>query len=266
MSDFEPGSIDPTSGSDLTQGGNDPQVETNPDNLASPFLKNVAEADRPVVAKYLQDWDRGVQQRFQAIHQQYAPYKQFGDAEDVQTAIQLAGLMNERPEVVFQKLAEHLGYELGQQPQQQGYQQQQGFENPWADQGIPDDFANLIQTQQQLIEALVGKVQGIDNATQDERDQAALDDLLGALHEKHGDFNENYVMTQLLQGMDPEDAVASWNHEIQNAINSRTSRPAPTVLGGSGTVPQGGVDPRKMSSEEVRKFVASQLEEANRQR
>jgi hypothetical protein len=106
----------------------------------------------------------------------------------------------------------------------------------------------------------------MDNATQESRDQAALDDLLGALNEKYGDFNETFVMAQIVQGVDPEQAVQQWNQEIQNGINSRSSRPAPAVLGGSGSVPQSGVDPRKMSSEDVRKFLADQLTQVKDQR
>jgi hypothetical protein len=267
VSDNGPGNLDPTTGSEVS-GEIDPQqaaLNTSPDNLASPFLKNVPDADRPVVAKYIQDWDRGVQQRFQQIHNQYAPYKEFGDAEDVKTALELARLVNEDPQQVFDFLAGHLGVQVGQQPQQQ-FQQQQGFQNPWAEQGIPDEFAQQIVQMQQLNEALVQKVMGMDNATQEQRDQAALDDLLGALSEKYGDFNETFVMAKIVQGVDPEQAVQEWNQEIQNHVNSRSSRPAPAVLGGSGSVPQSGVDPRKMSPEDVRKFLADQLTEVNNQR
>jgi hypothetical protein len=267
VSDSGLGNLDPTTGSEIP-GENDPQqtaLNTSPDNLASPFLSKVPEADRPVVARYIQEWDRGVQGRFQQIHEQYKPYKEFGDANDVKQAMELSRLVNEDPQQVFDFLAGHLGYQLNN-GQPQGMPQQQAPENPWAELGIPDEFAAEVLQMRQLNEALVQKVMGMDNATQESRDQAALDDLLGALNEKYGDFNETYVMAQIVQGVDPEQAVQQWNQEIQNGINSRSSRPAPAVLGGSGSVPQSGVDPRKMSSEDVRKFLADQLTQVNNQR
>jgi len=254
--------IDPTAGTDLP-GQPDP-LATNPDNLSSPFLAKIPEADRPVVARYIQDWDRGVQQRFQAIHEQYKPYKEFGDAADVEKAIKVSQLLDADPEQVFNLLARELGYQVGApEPQRTS---QSDFQNPWEDLGIPDEFANMVVQQQNLLEALVAKVSGIDTATQDQQDQAALDDLLGALHDKYGDYDETYVMAHIVQGMDPEAAVDQWNNSIQSAINSRSSRPAPTVLGGSGTVPQSGVDPRKMSGQDVRNFLADQLTAINAQK
>lgn len=262
MSDFD-GSIDPTSGSDLPQGGNEP-ANVSPDNLASPFLKNVAEADRPVVAKYLQEWDRGVQQRFAALHEQYKPYKEFGDPDRVRAAIQLSELFDQNPQDVHRWLSEQLGVDNTPQPQQ--VPNQNDFANPWEDLGIPDEFAQMVVAQQELLEALVGKVSGMDTASQDARDQSALDDLLGALHEEYGDYDETFVMTRIVQGADPKQAVADYNQMIQNGINSRTSRPAPAILGGSGSVPSGGVDLRKASSADVRSFLADQLNSINSQK
>lgn len=256
MSDTGEPTIDPTTGSDYGS------QEANPDDLASPFLAKIPEVDRNVVAKYINEWNRGVTQRFQSIHDQYRPFKG-ADPDEYQNAIALTRLVNEQPEQVFQQLAEHLGYDL----EDDDDVQYQGSDNPWAEYGVPDELAQEFQQMREINEALAAKVMSMDTATQDEADQQALDDLLDDLHEQYGEYNEDFVMTQILRGMNPEQAVQAWNQEIQNSINSRgSSKPPPTILGGSGTVPQSGVDPRKMSGKDVRQYIADQLTHANQER
>jgi hypothetical protein len=243
----------------------------SPDDLANPYLASIPEVDRNVVAKYIKGWQGQVTQRFQALHDQYRPFKDLGDPEELSRARALYDLMNDRPEDVFNVLVQNANeipeiaqalQQLGQQQQQQYGPQQNGtFQNPWADDGIPDEFANMFIQQQQVLAALADKVMGYDSNRQEEQEAAQLDSVLEGLHSRYGDFDEDHVLLRMYQGMDPDSAVQDWGESIQQAINSRQSaKPPPMVLGGNGSVPHGGVDPSKLGDADRRKYIAQQLQ------
>lgn len=250
----------PTFGSDGTD-----LPPQNPDSLVNPFLSKIPEADRNVVAPYIKDWDAGVTRRFQEIHQQYAPFKGM-DAEEVQQAIAFRDYVNQNEEAVFQVLAERLGYEVGGNGPQQ-YQGGDEFENPWAEDGIPDEFARQFMELQQVNQALAQRVMGIDDERIEQQEDAELDSLLDSMHKQHGSFNDQYVLLQLSEGLTPEQAIASWHQMIQGEIDSRSSGKTPVpILGGNGTVPMGGVDPRKMKTEDLQAHIANVLSGLNNER
>lgn len=248
--------------------GPDGSQQADPDDLANPYLASIPEVDRNVVAKYIKGWQGNVTQRFQALHDQYRPYEQLGDIEDMQRATALYNLMQDSPQEVFRVLADNAHEipevaELLQQYGGQGQQQQQGeqYENPWADHGIPDDFANMFIQQQQVLAALADKVMGYDSNQQEEQEARQLDEVIDGLHSQYGDFDEDHVLLRMYQGMDPDAAVQDWSESIQQAINSRQSaKPPPMVLGGNGSVPHGGVDPKSLSDTDRRRYIAEQLQ------
>lgn len=250
--------------------GPDGEEAPNPDDLANPYLATIPEVDRNVVAKYIRGWQGNVTRRFQDIHRQYEPYKNLGNPDELSKATALYNLMDTNPASVFQilaesaddipEIAEYLQQYTGQQ--QGGYQQQGGeFENPWAEQGIPDDFATMFLQQQEVLQALAEKVMGYDSSRQEDEEAAQLDGVLDDLHSRYGEFDEDAVLLRMYQGMDPDSAVKDWDQSIQQAINSRQStKPPPMVLGGNGSVPHGGVDPTKLSDADRRKYIAQQLQ------
>jgi len=242
----------------------------SPDDLANPYLSAIPEVDRNVVAKYIKGWQGEVTKRFQAIHDQYRPYQQLGDPDTLSRASALYNLMNERPEEIFQVLVQNAdelpevqqilqGLTQGQQYQQS--QGQQETQNPWADAGIPDDFADMFIKQQQVIAALADKVMGADSRAQEQEESAQLDSVLEDLHSRYGEFDEDSVLLRMYKGMDPDSAVKNWGESVQQAINSRQStRPPPMVLGGNGSVPHGGVEPAKLGDKDRREYIAKQLQ------
>lgn len=264
----------------MSDMGEDPGININfgpggeenapsPDDLANPYLASIPEVDRNVVAKYIKGWQGNVTRRFQDIHNEYAPYKQLGDPEELSKAASLYNLMNESPHEIFRVLVENANDipEVAQMLQQYAGQQQQQyrpqgeFENPWAEDGIPDEFATMFIQQQQVLAALADKVLGYDSNRQEEQEAAQLDEVLNDLHSQYGDFDEEHVLLRMYQGMDPDSAVKDWESSIQQAINSRQSaKPPPFVLGGNGSVPHGGVDPTKLSDKDRRSYIAQQLQ------
>jgi len=260
--------------SDTAPDSGQPPVEINfgpagepdapsPDDLANPYLSSIPEVDRNVVAKYIKGWQGEVTKRFQSIHDQYRPYKELGDPQELSQARALYNLMNERPEEVFRVLAESDLPEVQQyfQGPQQYQQSHQGeFQNPWEGE-VPDDFAEMMVKQQEVIAALADKVLGFDSSRQEEQEAAELDNVLGQLHSQFGEFDEEAVLLKMYHGMDPVQAVQEWEQSIQQAIDGRQSiKPPPRVLGGNGSVAHGGVDPSKMGDKERRAYIAQQLQ------
>lgn len=276
------------------QGGGQQQDNS----LANPFLANVAPQDRPIVEKYIRDWDAGVTQRFQQLQNQYAPYQQLGDIEDLQNAAALYELLNENPQAVYEFLQQELG--LAQQPQgfqqqpgQSPYQQPQQFQQPSFQQpgvpqgfqgqqpqfqtpqggfqGLPPELAHQWQQQQQLVNTMAqGFVQFLEQQQAEKEDQA-LDQALNQMKQKYsqyGEFDEDYVLTKVMQGMDLEAAVQNFYQVAQRQVNGamQNQANAPTVLGGGGGAPGG--PPQKLSalsSKDVKGLVANLVEQASAQ-
>ena len=266
-------------GVELNLGLESPEISPGPnptaDDLANPYLNSIPEVDRPVVGKYLKGWQGNVTRRFQAIHDEYAPYKELGDPEELRMARQIYDLANEEPSTLVRGLVEaipELRDEIlamlggSSSPPVGASGTSVGYNNPWADQGIPDEFAKQFQYQQQIIEAVAMKMMEGDTQNQAAQEDAELEDVLQQLHQQYGDFDEEAVLVKMYQGLDPEQAIHAWNDQVQELINNRVSRRVPPpVLGGNGSVPAGGVEPSKLSDNDRRKYVADMLEAARDQ-
>lgn len=217
------------------------QTEENPDSLANPFLANIPELDRQVVAKYIKDWDAGVTRKFQEIHSQYEPYKQLGaDPEDLQAAVNIYQQLNSDPKAFYEALADALGEELAEQGQQGTPPQQQI--NP-AFQGLPPEFQAEYQQTRKAVEALAQHILNQENAQKAQQEDAELDNYIKSLREKHGDFDEEFVLTKMYNSnMDGDQAIAAWKQSVQNYINQvggvqQGSGPKFKPLHGGGSVP-----------------------------
>jgi len=244
----------------LPIGTDGSESQSNPDDLANPFLAKIPEVDRNVVAKYIKDWDAGVTRRFQQIHQEYAPYKQLGaDPEELQGAWALQQMINEDPARVYELLGQIVNQ--GQEPQGQ-QQQQMPLQNEFGE-DLPPAFIEKFTKMEQMIEAMAGQFLQSQEAQQQQQEDAALDEYLGELHDQFGDFDEDWVLSKMLKGMDGAQAVEQYGQWIQKQINERMSgkRPVP-VLGGGGAVPTNGVDPRKLDSKQTVDLVAQMLANA----
>lgn len=249
-----------------SQEGTTQQAGTeNPDSLANPFLANIPELDRQVVAKYIKDWDAGVTRKFQEIHSQYEPYKQLGaDPESLQAAYNIYQQLNDDPQAFYKALADALGEELTEQGQQETPPQQV---NP-AFQGLPPEFQAEYQQTRKAVEALAQHILNQENATKAQAEDAELDNYMKSLKEKHGDFDEEFVLTKMYNSnMTGEQAIQAWQQSIQEYINRvggvPSSEPKFKPLHGGGSVPN--EEAKKitdLSRKETKNLVASIMQQA----
>jgi hypothetical protein len=241
-------------------------------SLADGFLSNIPENDRAVVGRYVKDWDSGVTKRFQEIHNEYAPYKELGDVENLRQAMELYNMLDTQPEVIYEALKQHFDQPQISGAQSAFSQQPQGFQNPQQVQPAPQINPQLLQAlspiltplqekmdqQEQIIQKMADVIVSGNQATQVQQEDAQLDAYLTDLKETHGNFDESAILLYLYQnpGSTGEQAVAAWKESMQQYMGNAPVRQAPPVLTG-GSVPANHVDVGSLESKQVRDLVAN---------
>jgi len=243
------------------------------DTLGSAFLKNIPEVDRRVLEPYVKQWDQGVNKRFQEIHAQYRPYKELGaDPEDLRNAMAIWQMLDEEAgqRQLLTNLAGHLGIDLeaaiqalaAQQQDQQSAQMDQQVSDPRY-QGLSSEFLEEYGQMRQLMQAVGQFLVNQQQQTSAQQQDQELKTYLSELHKKHGDFDEEWVLMKMSQGMDGEKAVGAFKSFVQNIVNTaggNSRLQPPPILGGQGAVPSSQVDPSKFSPGESKTTFAKMLE------
>jgi hypothetical protein len=223
------------------------------------FLQVVPQEYHEQVTPLLQKWDQGVNQRFEKVHSDYAPWKNYIDQgitpDQVNMALNVLNTLQENPEYVWKSLGDY--HKFGQEPveNQGGNGQGQGeLEN----QGQLQDprYDELSQNFGKLAEFVLQKQQADMEAQED----YALDQELASLRSKYGDFDEKYVMSQMLYGeMSGEQAVQEFQKMAQR-LASQGPQPFSFLGGNSGGVPGTNPDVRKMSDSQARDAAVQMLQ------
>ncbi len=178
--------------------------------------------------------------------------------ESVQQAVDVLNIINNNPREVY----ETIGKSLGITPQQV---KQIAEEIEDEDDDDEDDprFAELSQLRQQvqtLSQLQLAKHQQETAARQAEEQDKAIENELSGLKQKYGDFPEEQVLMRMLHmNMSAEDAYKNYS-EFVDSIRAR--RPAPTLLGGSGAIPNRRIEPQKLDSKDTRSLVAQMMQAA----
>lgn len=239
-----------------------PQIDEN--GLANSFLTNIPEQDRAIVQKYVKDWDSGVTKRFQAIHDEYKPYKELGDIERIQKAMQIVQVLEDDPQQFYNGLAQIL-QELGDDDM--------GFDETddlGMGQGTPDNTQidprdKEIADLKKAIETLSGNFEETQRASKEAQEMAELDNYLKSLHNELGDFDDDWVLVQMSRGVDAKEAITKWNSMLEESVNSRRKAAPPTIIPGAGSVAGGQVDPSKFNPQQRKAYIADLLNAAANQ-
>ena len=242
--------------------------ETNQDNqFSNDFLNGIPEQDREIVGKYVSQWDKGVQERFNTINTQWAPYKDLGDIEDLKRAIQVSQAINDDPIAFYNEFTKILD-----QLKQEGLLDME--DNVIPNTGVPSVAPTQTGVDSNPYEAKIAELEASlakmnenftnsQKAAQDKEEMQRLDNLMKDLHTKHGAFDDDYFLLQLQRGKSPEEAIKAWQDTIENAVSSRNRPNPPKIPMGGGNVPSGQVDPSKMSEADRIKYLTSLLQQAN---
>lgn len=263
-------------------------------SLAGDFLQRVPPEHRPILEPYVKQWDAGVTRRFQELHGRLQPWEQLGaDPETVQQALQVFELLDSNPQMLYEFLQQELGLspqQAAQQvvqqqgypaspsqgypqvPQPSQYPQQQtygGQQNQLGQvQGLPPEFQQKFETFERTLQALAEHTLMQHQAQQQAQEDSQLDQYLNQLRQEFGDFDEDYVLVKMHQGMDGGAAVQEYLGLVQQAMNqagrSGQSVQLPT-LSGTGAAPQEPQTVTKLKSNDVKSIVANLLEQVNSQ-
>lgn len=240
----------------------------NPDSLANDFLKGIPEVDRNVVAPHVKAWDGQVTQRFQAIRDEYAPYKDLDASPEVMQQALSVFKMAETDPVGFYQYVGELLQDMnlmpdGTQAPETDINEGTGVSSLPEFDGVPDAFVEQFQAQKDQIASLTEFMDNSKASTKQGEDQQQLDNLMKKLHTDHGDFDEDAVMGKMLRGLEPEKAVEEYNTAVQKVIDTRNKPTPPPVLGGGGGLAE-QVDPSKLGTKRDRvNAIAKALQSAS---
>lgn len=230
------------------------------------FLNVIPQELHSKVTPVLQQWDKGVQDRFQKVHQEYEPWKPViknSDPETVQFAMQMLSALENDPKTVYKAIGEFYKDQLGdliQPTPGQGHLNKDQDDKPWM-----ADLTQLKQENEMLAQVLTTQQQAQQNAAAD----AQLDHDLMEAKKKHGEYDENYVLGLLMANgqLSVDDAVQAWKQSVQNYAEKMgfASGPKPMFLGGGSAIPGSNVDLKQASDKETKDVVVQMLQAAAQQ-
>lgn len=222
----------------------------------SEFLGVVPQELHHQVTPILKKWDDGVSERFNKVHSDYAAFKPFKDSgvdpAVLNQGLQIYNALQSDPKRVFEALT-------GAYPELlEGLQQQsgQGQQEPTADELLQKRLDAMDAQQRQIAELMIAQ----HRADEVSRADKQLDAEFEAMRKKHGDFNEEWVLSKLQVNpkMTVEAAVQSYV-DFENSMKARYA-PKPLFMGGgSSGLPGSAPDVKKLSDADTNKYVAEIL-------
>lgn len=258
----------------------EPVVEETIDyGLSESFLNQIPEEHRGIVGKYVKNWDGTVTKKFQDIHEQYKPYKELGELEELQRAAKFANEFRQNGEGMFGKMLKGFFETYGDQAyarlnELMGIQtQQEAGEMAYNDDGEWEDFANGEEEPDPRDIQLANMAEKLEQfeqwqAEQQEKAEMAeassvLDNLVSQIHTARNDIPEEFILDGFAAMKNPQQIVESWDswfggRQTNGQQPVSTSRPLPPNVGGQGGVPSAGQVDVKSLDKQGRMALAEQ--------
>lgn len=272
MDDEENGVVD---GTDSQGPGTGDDTGSNGHPAWQEYLTDIPEAFHPVVSKAFGKWDSEVNGKLQSLHSQYEPWKDVIDTYDPTVAEQSFALfqrLNEDPKMVYEALGNAFGFTgdtVNTGEQGTGNEETDDSEDEFDSQNISKNHPlyKQVNEQRQMLEMLTLQQQQEAQQRQAEADEIGLNNFLGELAEKHGEFDEDYVVTLMANGVPGEQAVQRFHQLAQSYAEklNQPSRNAPVVLSssGGGSLPSNQIDPTQLSDKDTKALIVQMLAQAN---
>lgn len=261
-----------------------------------PILDVLPESLHGIVTPVLQEWDKGVQQRFQEIRSEYSelePYKKFVEANIdpgyAEQAIILADQLQREPAKIVTQINE--AWNLGFIPKDEAEKLGQSSHEDGDNGDLFDDGTDIfkdprVKAMKEALDNLQTEYMTDKQREEQEEALSEFEDYLDTLEQTYTDpereggplpFNRMFVTALISQGVDGETAVKQY-HEVlaQNTSFEPTpneqggsSNPPPVVMGGEGSVgsgsPDGSVDIGSLSRKDLNATVEQLLAKAQEQ-
>lgn len=221
-----------------------------------------------LVQPALTKWEGATQAKFTKLAEDakvYEPYKQYVEGkvppEQIAQALALTQFLDSNPQEFMKQMQGFLGEQQPQQPQTQSTAQ------PDADYLLEEPFDlekdprfQQIKSQQDIIAGfLADNMQKEQAAAADKQLAADLD----ALKQKHGEFDEGYVLALAAQGMPLDKAVGHYNEVVTKIRTTpRSDANLPNILTPGGGTPAERIDPANFTPQQRKDFIIAQLRAA----
>jgi hypothetical protein len=196
------------------------------------FVENAPEEERPYAEKYVRQWDQGYAKQKQRWEQEIAPYRELGDPTVARQGVQLYNILMHEPERLLRHLVEERGLTLPQAKQAvKEMQNEEQESDPYAER-----FQTLEQRQQQMFQM---QQEQLRQQVQKQQEDQLRADLLTA-KQKHGDYDQDYVLQRLIAGQaqSVDEAVQQYKAYVQQILKQHGRATAPNLLGAGAGSPQ----------------------------
>lgn len=218
------------------------------------ILGQIPEAFHAAIAPELKKWDQGVSSRFQQIHEQYAPYKQFQEQqispEDIQAAMGLYQNIGSDPVNFFERYRDAL---LEQGLIEEAQEVQDAIEgeedDDYSDESNPvlQELQELRQWRDNFEQQFTEQQQAEQTASMQQQANQEIDSEFSALEGKYGTLSPAYRREiaekawVLQQQTGKPVSLEAAHQELMRFVNrSRAASPganAPRVAPGGGGLP-----------------------------
>lgn len=262
--------IDSENGSQGSENGN-----VNP--AWNEVLDLIPEEVRPQVLPTFQKWDSNFQGQVQKVHSEYEPYKFLKEgevpADDVRMAMGIMEAIQNDPRSVYDSLASSFGYNSvddnagnngGTGSANNSGQGSSGQQNAGNELTLPTEVQEQLKRLQTGHDTMAQIILAEQQKQEEENRDKTLRDEIDQLRDKHGKFDEEYVLGKMLNGVKPEDAVQAYKDFVKKIVTENRRPPAPQLLspGNGGTPGQGKVDVTKLSESDTKNLVANYLRDS----
>lgn len=247
-----------------------PEPEISP---VSGFLKDIPDQDRPIVEKYVKNWDAGVTKRFQSIHDEYKgklkPYEELGSPESLQQILQFVNRVNNDPAAAYkamQQIIQSQYPEIWEELNDAGEEMEQEYEEQEYEDygGLDPAIQQMMEQQNQRIEELNYRWEQQQQSEIESQQFEAFDRMLDDVLQRAGiDSNDenarDWITIQLAREVPIDQAVKAYHSFVNGLRNSQPNIPVPNIIGGQGGVPTDQVDVSKLRGSSRRDLVEGLL-------
>lgn len=219
-----------------------------------PYLEKIPESMRPLVEPAFKEWDANVTRQYQTYSQQLAAYQPYQELfnqyepEALEQAVNMARLLNDDPQQIFNALAEHLGYQVGDQG---GLQEDPDLNPPQQfDLGTDPRFQRLEQSLGGLVELIQTQQQ---QQQQSAEEQQVLQEMQQLSAQYGGNFtreDETVILSLAAQSGDLAGAYAYVAQMKGQQQVQQNLQQAPVVGGAGGNTPSPVTDVAKWSEQQ----------------
>jgi len=274
-SDIE--SINNDSANETTDAGSTAEVTPQQESSINPNWNEALELLpdeflRGKLTPVFKKWDDNSNARYEKVQQQYAPYKALVENnvpfDEVQLAFRLRNEISENPQVIFERLAQHLGIDLTKL----NGEQSQGLEDD-SEEPIDPRIAEIQRVQELQNAYLAEQYQERQQIEQQRQEQSWYEETktaLDKLTETYGSFDRNravkeaiWIANQNGTEVNIEAGVKSLLSFRDEVIKTSANNSAPDVFSGTGNMPSGKVDTSKMTDDEVIQYAAARAKAYN---